>query len=174
MIPVAIAAFGLLMVVVYLIGRPFVLPVRFAREASLEQFHADRERLRAQLRELDMDFETGKLAQEEHEKLRGRRLQQIEATTRSIHDAATQEDVPTVGALDGDAGQTRDASATNGEVDETTQEDLERELERRIAARKHVLEELEALACPGCGTTIDPEDRFCRKCGAVLATAETR
>jgi len=172
MIPVAIAAFGLLMVVVYLVGRPFVLPMRFAREASLEQLHADRERLRAQLRELDMDFETGKLAQEEYEKLRGRRLQQIEATTRSIRDAeTTQQDVPTVGAL---AGQTGGASATNGEVDETTQEDLERELERRIAARKHVLEELEALACPGCGTTIDPEDRFCRKCGADLATAETR
>lgn len=171
MIPVAIAAFGLLMVVVYLIGRPFVLPMRFAGEASLEQLHADRERLRAQLRELDMDFETGKLAQAEYDKLRARRLQQIEATTRSIHDA---EDVPTGGALDGDAGQTRDASATNGEVDEATQEDLERELERRIAARKHVLEELEALACPGCGTTIDPEDRFCRKCGADLATAETR
>jgi hypothetical protein len=170
MIPVAIASFGLLMTVVYLIARPFVLPVRYAREASLEQLHADRERLRAQLRELDMDFETGKLAQAEYDKLRARRLQQIEATTRAIHDAETiQAEVPAAGSPeDGGAGTTR------GETDHITTEDLERELEERIAARKRVLEELEVNACPGCGTSIDPDDRFCRKCGADLATAETR
>ena len=161
MIPVAIGAFVLLMAVVYLIGRPFVAPVRYAREVSLEQLYADRERLRAQLRELDMDFETGKLAQDEYERFRARRLQQIEATTRSIHEAVPTDDVPATAPQPDDAGQ-------------ITDEELERELERRIAARKHVLEELEALACPGCGTTIDPDDRFCRKCGADLATAETR
>lgn len=161
MIPVAIAAFVLLISVVYLIARPFVAPLRYAREATLEQLDADRERLRAQLRELDMDFETGKLAQEEYEKLRARRLQQIEATTRAIHEAETTEvEVP---EAEGPLGE--------GPADD---EELERELERRIAARKHALEELETHACPGCGTTIDPDDRFCRKCGADLATVETR
>jgi hypothetical protein len=157
MIADAIAAFGLLMIVVYLIARPFVAPLRYAREGSLEQTHADRERLRAQLRELDMDFETGKLAQQEYERLRARRLQQIEATTRAIRDAETSDEGPP--SADGTTG---------------VPEDLERELERRISDRKRVLEELEAHACPGCGTTTDPEDRFCRKCGADLATAETR
>lgn len=162
MIPVAIASFVLLMSVVYLIARPFVAPLRYAREVPLEQLHADRDRLRAQLRELEMDFETGKLAQEEYERYRARRLQQIEATTRAIHEADdTDEEAPALEAQP---------------VDEEppTAEDLEQELERRIAARKHVLEELEAHACPGCGTTIDLDDRFCRKCGADLAPAETR
>lgn len=161
MIPAAIASFALLMVVAYLIGRPFVAPLRYTRAASLQQLLADRDRLRAQLRELDMDFETGKLAQEEYEKLRARRLQQIEATTRAIHDAETTEE--------GRSGVRAEAAATIA-----APEDLERELERRISERKRLLEELEAHACPGCGTTIDPEDRFCRKCGADLATAETR
>ncbi len=160
MIPVAIASFVLLISVVYLIARPFVAPLRYAAEVTLDQLHADRERLRAQLRELDMDFETGKLAQEEYEKFRARRLQQIEATTRAIHETDTTDEVPAPEAVPDGA--------------RTTTEELERELERRIAARKHVLEELEALACPGCGTTIDPDDRFCRKCGADLATAGTR
>jgi DNA repair exonuclease SbcCD ATPase subunit len=162
MIPVAIASFVLLMGVVYLIARPFVAPLRYAREVTLEQLHADRDRLRAQLRELDMDFETGKLAQEEYERYRARRLQQIEATTRAIHEAEhTDEVAPALEAQPGDE-------------EPPTAEELEQELERRIAARKHVLEELEAHACPGCGTTIDLDDRFCRKCGADLATAETR
>lgn len=161
MIPVAIASFVLLMSVVYLIARPFVAPLRYAREVTLEQLHADRDRLRAQLRELDMDFETGKLAQEEYERYRARRLQQIEATTRAIHETDDTEEAPALEAQ------------PEGEEPPTTEE-LEQELERRIAARKRVLEELEAHACPGCGTTIDPDDRFCRKCGADLAPAETR
>jgi len=162
MIPVAIASFLLLMSVVYLIARPFVAPQRYAREVTLAQLLADRDRLRAQLRELEMDFETGKLAQEEYERFRTRRLQQIEATTRAIHEAElTEEETPALGAQP-------------DHVQQPSAEGLEQELERRIAARKHALEELEAHACPGCGTTIDPDDRFCRKCGADLATAETR
>jgi len=145
MIPVAIASFVLLVAVVYLIARPFVAPLRYGQDASLEQLLADRERLRAQLRELDMDFETGKLAAEEHEKLRARRLQQIEATTMAIREASP----------DGRAGVRAGADD---------------ELERRIAERKRELEALEVRACPGCGEVIDPEDRFCRRCGADLAT----
>jgi rubrerythrin len=163
MIPVAIASFVLLVTVVYLIARPFVAPVSYEAVATLEQLHADRERLRAQLRELDMDFETGKLAREEYEKFHARRLQQIEATTRAIRDAEG------VAEPESPAETTTEPAA-----DAPSDADLERELERRIAARKHQLEELEVLACPGCGITIDPDDRFCRKCGADLATAETR
>ena len=145
MIPVAIGSFALLVAVVYLIARPFVAPLRYTRDTTLEQLLADRERLRAQLRELDMDFETGKLGEPEYQKLRARRLQQIEATT-----LAMRETVP-------------DGQETSPGVPDE-------ELERRIAARKHVLEELEVRACQGCGEVIDPEDRFCRRCGADLGT----
>jgi len=111
--------------------------------ASRQQLLADRTRLRAQLRELDMDFETGKLATDEYEKLRARRLQQIERTTRAI-----RETEPTDPAFDAD-------------------------LEGRIAARKRALQRV--ATCPGCGATIDHDDRFCRRCGTDLQpTAQVR
>ena len=158
MIIVAAAVFALFLAVAYLIARPFVAPITYDQTGSLVQLKADRDRLRAQLRELDMDFETGKLAQTEYEKFRARRLQQIEATTRAIHEAEGTEE----------------PEETEVEAEVPTAE-LEQDLERRIAARKQALAELERHACPGCGTTIDPNDQFCRRCGADLATpAETR
>jgi F0F1-type ATP synthase membrane subunit b/b' len=158
MIFVAAAVFLLFLTVVYLIVRPFVAPITYDRAGSLVQLKTDRERLRAQLRELDMDFETGKLAEAEYEKFRARRLQQIEATTRAIREAEGTEE-----------------PAGADEEDEVPGVELEQDLELRIAARKRALEELERHACPGCGTTIDPNDQFCRRCGADLATpAETR
>jgi predicted nucleic acid-binding Zn-ribbon protein len=161
MIFVAAAVFLLFLTVVYLIVRPFVAPITYDRAGSLVQLKTDRERLRAQLRELDMDFETGKLAEAEYEKFRARRLQQIEATTRAIHEAeGTEEPEEAAGAE---------------ERTEVPAAELEQDLERRIAARKRALAELERQACPGCGTTINPDDQFCRRCGADLATpAETR
>jgi hypothetical protein len=146
---VAIGAFLLLLTIVTLIARPFLAPVSYEPDgASLEQLRADRTRLRAQLRELDMDFETGKLAPDEYEKLRARRLQQIERTTRAIRENEPVE-----------IGQVEPA--------------LDAELERRISERKRVLQE--TATCPGCGTAIDVDDRFCRGCGEDLqATAQVR
>ena len=162
MILVAAGVFLLFLAVAYLIARPFVAPVTYDQTGSLVQLRTDRERLRAQLRELDMDFETGKLAQAEYEKFRTRRLQQIEATTRAIREAeGTQEP--------------EELEAETGAHTKAPHAELDQDLERRIAARKAALAELERHACPGCGTTIDPNDQFCQRCGADLATpAETR
>lgn len=162
MIGTAVVSFLLLLAVVYLIARPYLVPLRHPGEVSLEQLRADRERLRAQLRELDADFETGKLGHEEYEKLRSRRLQQIEAATRAIREAEGLEEPL--------------AEAARAEADDVgaTEEDLERELERRIAERKQLLAEVEPPTCPACGVGIEPEDRFCRRCGADLATAEVK
>jgi len=158
MIGVAVGAFVLLMTVVLLIARPFIAPVTYEEDAaSLEQLRADRTRLRAQLRELDMDFETGKLAAEEYEKLRARRLQQIERTTRAIRET---ERIETERIEPGPAA-------------EPVEPISDAVLEAKIAARKRALQQ--ASACRGCGASIDHDDRFCRRCGTDLqATAPVR
>jgi hypothetical protein len=169
MIPVAIASFVLLLAVAYLIARPFVAPMRYAQEVTLGQLRADRDRLRGQLRELEMDFETGKMAPEEYEKFRARRLQQIEATTRAIREAE-----PIEGDGQGVPAVEAETAPATEEPAPISEDELDRELESRIQARKQELAELELLACPGCGTTIDPDDQFCRRCGHDLTRAETR
>jgi len=144
------------MTVVLLIARPFIAPVTYQEDAaSREQLRADRTRLRAQLRELDMDFETGKLANEEYEKLRARRLQQIERTTRAIRETE------------------RVAPGPDAEPAEPIEPISDAVLEAKIAARKRVLQQ--ASACRECGASIDHDDRFCRRCGTDLqATAPVR
>ncbi len=157
MIGVALAAFVLLLAVVYLMARPYLAPLPEAEALSVEQLRADRERLRAQVRELDADFETGKLPRDEYERLRARRLQQIEGVTRRIRELERLEEA------------VAEPSATPPDP-----EDVDRELERRIAERKRLLAELEARSCPTCGTPTETEDRFCRRCGAALAPAEVK
>lgn len=157
MIGVALAAFLLLLAAVYLMARPYLAPLPEPEDLSVEQLRADRERLRAQVRELDADFETGKLAREEYERLRARRLQQIEGVTRRIRELEHLEE-----------------EAAEPAPVPVPPEELERELERRIAERKRLLAELEARTCPTCGTPTEPEDRFCRHCGAALAPAEVK
>jgi uncharacterized coiled-coil DUF342 family protein len=153
MIVLAAGAFVLLMTVVLLIARPFIAPITYEEDTtSLEQLRADRTRLRAQLRELDMDFETGKLANEEYEKLRARRLQQIERTTRAIRETEHVEPTP----------QAEPVEPISDAV-----------LEARIAARKRALQQVST--CRECGASIDHDDRFCRRCGTDLdATAPVR
>ncbi|GBC86096.1 hypothetical protein HRbin12_00078 [bacterium HR12] len=156
MIGVALAAFLLLLAAVYLMARPYLAPLPEPEDLSVEQLRADRERLRAQVRELDADFETGKLAREEYRRLRARRLQQLEGVTRRIRELEHLED------------------GVEPEPAPPRLEALDRAVEDRIAERKRLLAELEARSCPTCATPIEPEDRFCRHCGAALATAEVK
>jgi hypothetical protein len=90
MIPVAIGSFVLLLVVAYLIAAPFLAQVD-AGEAGAVQLSEDRDRVLSQIRDLDMEFETGKLAEQEYLALRARRLAEVEAAERALAEAAEIE-----------------------------------------------------------------------------------
>lgn len=149
MIGVGVAAFALVMVVAYLVTKPFLAPE--ADGVRSAQLLDDRARALGQLRDLEMEFETGKLADDEFEASRSRRLEEIALAEEGLAD------------LDAET----DGEATAGE--ETPTED--RDVERRIAARKVALE---GGTCPRCAKDIDIADSFCRSCGAPLDTAGTR
>lgn len=173
MLGVAIASFLLLLVVAYLIARPF-LALPETEDPGVDQLLEDEERLLAALRELDMDFNTGKLPEDDYRKLRARRIAQIDATRQAIEKADVEAEEADVEVqtdeteLETTEEVVPELAAASGNGSAPT--DLDDELERAIAARKHVLEE---RPCPACGVPYHTEDRFCRSCGADLARAGT-
>jgi hypothetical protein len=152
-IAVGIASFLLVLTVAYLVGKPFLVPDEDGRREAA-QLRDDRARLFAQIRDLEMEYSTGKLAEEEYRTQRATRAAEIDAAETALAELET-------------------ALASEAEDDADTDDDAEADLalERRIEARRHALE---SAACPRCGAATEAEDRFCRACGCSLAPVETR
>ena len=143
MIPIAIGSFVLLVVVAYMIARPIFAPETWAPEAEGSAALADKQRLLADIRELDLDFATDKLEEDDYQRLRSDSLARAAEAARALDQARGPEPDPA-----------------------PSQDPLERE----IAARKRSMED---RGCPICGAIAEPEDRSCRGCRAQLATTGT-
>jgi hypothetical protein len=172
MIGIGLAAFALVMVVSYLVAKPFLAPEVVGRRSA--QVLEDRARAISQITDLEMEFQTGKLAAEEYESLRADRLGELELAEATL---ARLEDELRAGELrHGDdvgvsaSGDDDEADETD-ETDEADEADEADELERRIETRRRALAD---SGCPRCSAAADVSDRFCRSCGAPLEAAETR
>jgi DNA repair exonuclease SbcCD ATPase subunit len=146
-IGLATISFILLLTVVYLIARPFLPPQIEASGVRTEVLLQERDRVAAQLHDLDMEYSTGKLAETDYRAQRARREADL---------AAAEEEL---GAL---TGPVATATIPFGDEDD--------ELERMIADRRA---QLAGHACPSCGTAIDQDDHFCRVCGTHLSEVNT-
>jgi hypothetical protein len=140
----ATLSFLLLLVVVYLIARPFLVPE--VTETGRSDLADDRARLTARLHDLEMEYSTGKLADEDYRAERTARLGELDRTEEALDD------------LDADGVET----PLGGEDDP---------LEQMIAARRRALA---APGCPSCGDPCDTDDRFCRSCGTDLSEVRSR
>lgn len=88
------------------------------------------------LKELDLDHEMGKLSSDDYQVLRNRYRAQAVDILQELDSRQAEVQVA------------RDLA-----------------LEREIAARRRRQRD-PAAYCSGCGHTVEPEDRFCRRCGA--------
>jgi tRNA A37 N6-isopentenylltransferase MiaA len=139
-IGVGIGAFLLVLAVAYLVGRPFLLPA--VDDAVAAQAREDRDRVISQLRDLDMEFATAKLAEDEYRTQRAARIAELDAVDVALAERPLEE-VP----------------------DATAPESLDAAIEERIAARRRAMGR---ARCPRCGDEIQAGDRFCRSCGTSL------
>jgi hypothetical protein len=176
MVPIAIGSFALLVVVAYLIARPIFAPEARAPEAGESRALADKQRLLADIRELDMDFATGKLAEDDYQELRTDTLARAAEAARALDEARKAE--PAAGHGPGAGSEESEGNGSGGGVpasdsrgsasDHAPSQDP---IEREIAERKRSMRE---RGCATCGAIREPEDRSCRGCGAGLATTGTR
>jgi hypothetical protein len=153
-IAVGIGSFVLVLAVAYLVGRPFLVPEADGREGA--QLDDDRRRIAAQLRDLDMEFATEKVAEDEYRTQRASRMAELDAAETALAQLRTAE-------RDADAAGPFDEADVAAPFDDA--------IEARIAARRRALER---SACPACGVEIGGDDRFCRSCGTELSQPETR
>ncbi|MBN1887687.1 MAG: zinc ribbon domain-containing protein [Thermoflexales bacterium] len=105
------------------------------------------------IRELDFDFQTGKIVEEDYRTLRERYVSQGAALLQRLDqlDSSAPE-----------AARQRRAPAPSGE---TVSDQIEALV---MARRKPGSQARPAQTCPACGQPCRAEDRFCGKCGARL------
>jgi hypothetical protein len=132
MLVVAIGSFLLLLAVAYMIARPLFAPEAPVEEAEDSKLLVEKDRQLAEIRDLDMDFATGKLTEDDYRTLRARSLAQAAATMRAL-DEAEAEQLANAPAAEPPA---QTLAESNGH--EPNEED---DLERAIAARKRDIEE---------------------------------
>jgi rubrerythrin len=119
--------------------RPAVRPT--SRREVLER---ERESVVREIRELDFDYRTGKVSDEDYKRLREARV---------AHGAALLREL---------------ASLEKGEL-----YDPERAIEEQVMRLRTVLSSngkpgVALATCPQCGQPVRPNDRFCPQCGARL------
>lgn len=179
---IIVAIIGLAMAVV--VGAYIAQPL-FARarvvstpDSPREQLLSERNALYGAIRDLDFDFQTGKLVETDYARAREKYM------ARGI-EILKQLDVLAAGRRQPDAGR---------KPQEAMADDIEAAVQARRAGRawpQLVDDEIEAavharrrpqaakqkpeasLKCPRCSYLVDPTDRFCGKCGAALTTEAT-
>lgn len=143
-------AIALCLLVAAFIARPFIekaLPQGEAARAS--DLITQREAVLIELRDLDFDHTTGKLAEDDYQTQRARLV------------ARGAEILKALDQLPSAAPQTSIASPFDDEI------------ERQVAERRQKLATTTVTTCPNCHKPIQPNDNFCPSCGAKLIAAQS-
>ena len=141
-----------------------ILPLRTAPprpsedDSNRSDLLARRESAFQVLRDLDTDFEAGKLAEEDYRPMRVQSLAQAAEIMAQLDAAqAPAASAPKAGAKASPAGQA--APATKDGTPAV----------KMFLDRKRTRQEAADRFCAKCGAARAADDQFCRKCGAPLA-----
>jgi hypothetical protein len=170
---------ALLAIVAFVVARPMLLGgpdrERAERGGQADQLLFERERLLAQLRDLDFDQATGKLAADDYAAQRAGLVAQGVAVLKQL-DALGVSTAPANGAahaVEDDIEAAIAAARSRWATAPAPAATMEDSIEARVAARRSVVAPAEgaALACANCGAGVESADRYCPQCGATQAVA---
>jgi hypothetical protein len=142
---------ALTIITVVFIGRPLFerRGVAVTREdRKLSALQAERDRILAAIEELEMDFAMGKISEQPFRTRRAALVGEGARVLRSIDSVVGERD------------QEREAS------------DLDAEIEAAVARLRGERADAGQRTCPSCGGGVQPEDRFCVRCGAPVTNVE--
>ncbi|MEA1978405.1 MAG: zinc ribbon domain-containing protein [Chloroflexota bacterium] len=117
-------------------------------EMLSSELQAGRDRVLSNLQELEMDFNTGKILEEDYQEQRQALMKEGAGILRRI-------DVLKAGG---------DVSTSGDEIDD--------EIEAAIAQIRNEKEDGSSGFCPSCGSEVKAGDLFCIRCGNTLSEAE--
>jgi hypothetical protein len=168
-IPAILLGLVVLIAAGYYVIRPLMQPKRAAKadDAALT-LEARRDSLYTQIKELDLDYATGKINDEDYTRLRTELVAQAAAVLKQIDTGVPIEPSSDdeVEALIAARRRTRSAPTP---IAIASAADVS--IEAAIAARRKTtvpVVEPAAFTCPSCGKPAAADDAFCAKCGAAL------
>jgi ribosomal protein L32 len=183
-IVVALVGLAIAVIVVVYIAQPLIVRTRVktaAQESPRDRLLAERDALYTTIRDLDFDFQTGKLLEADYrvtrEKYTARGvelLKELDATNVGPQEARSKRQKAVADDIESSVQARRKTkSRVAGRLAE------EDEIEVAIRARRQTKDSTRQSTashqvCPSCGTPFDPADRFCAKCGTALAMEATR
>ena len=129
------------------VARPLLRPVASsdADESRLSDLLARREGAYQVLRDLDSDYQSAKLAEDDYRQMRVQALAQAAEIVAQL-----------------------DAYQTNYTAEVVTPKDTAPPGTATKKAARRRERRTQSAFCPACGTPHEPEDAFCRKCGKAL------
>ena len=184
---VALMGLALVVAVAVYIAAPFTARPReiaAPEESSRDRLLAERNTVLTAIRDLDFDFQTGKLLEEDYRTVREKYAVRGVAILKELDTLPEPNRQPVVPAR-------RQKAATMDEIEAAVQarrratsqaigraaedDDIEAAIRaRRQSARRNPQSEIQAMQCPVCGKPVDSIDKFCAKCGAALNVEATR
>lgn len=144
---------------------------------ALDSLLAQRDSAYDAIRDLDFDFQMGKLSQSDYDKLRDKYKLRAAEILKQIDDAGGIPDVDA--SIEEQVARLRRhgaAPASNGDDVEAEVARLRRrkasanggDIEDEVARLRGQRKTSDKIFCGNCGTPARPGDRFCAKCGAKI------
>ncbi len=136
--------------------RPAIAPL--SHEQTLER---ERAAIVRTIRELDLDYRTGKLNEADYKGLREAQVQRGAETLRELDEMSRNTEVNTEATADAEA-------QLQAKVDVDAEAESEAQMTAQIEARVAELRRT-ASVCKSCGKPLRDGDRFCASCGALTS-----
>ncbi len=130
-------------------------------EQLLEELNLQREAIYAAIKDMELDFESGKISESDFQQGRLKFMQQAAGILKRMDTLAADDD----GYLDAQI----ESLLASTEIDEETLADARETIESQRAALQNASDNTE-LTCPQCGESVHADDAFCSHCGTSLST----